>query len=265
MTDGPGPGLKSLDAALSVLAHMSRADGAQSLSDIARDCGMPRSKVHRYLASFVSAGLVLQHGRSGRYDLGKEAIQLGLSAIARHDFVNHAAEDLPDLAARSGMTVLLSVWGSDGATVVRWERGASPPVTSMGLGTTLPLLNSATGRGFLAWAPEGAIARIREQELRRVARNPLLLPDAQPTRAGLRDLVFRLRERGFASVDGDFIPGLVAISAPVLDWQNEAQAVITLIGVDPATLQPGSQAVQLLLDYCRSKSVTTPRPETPST
>ena len=256
-TEGPGPGLKSLDAALGVLAHMARADAAQSLSDIARDCGMPRSKVHRYLASFVAAGLAKQEGRSGRYDLGKEAIHLGLSALARHDFVNHAAEDLPDLAALSGMTVLLSVWGNDGATVVRWERGASPAVTSMGLGTTLPLLNSATGRGFLAWAPEGAIGRIRDQELRRATRNPLLLPDATPSRAGLRSLVAKLRQRGYASVDGDFIPGLVALAAPVLDGQNEAQAVITLIGVDPAVLDPDSEAVKILRDYCARKSVQT--------
>lgn len=261
--DGPGPGLKSLDAALGVLGHMTRAEGAQSLSEIARACGMPRSKVHRYLASFVQAGLVQQHGRSGRYDLGREAIHLGLSAIARHDFVNHAAEDLPDLAARSGMTVLLSVWGNDGATVVRWERGASPTVTSMGLGTTLPLLNSATGRGFLAWAPGGAIAAIQEQELRRAARNPLLLPDAPPTRAGLRELIARLRARGYASVDGGFIPGLVAIAAPILDWQDEAQAVVTLIGVDPAAIEPGSASVQLLRDYCASKSLRTPNPATP--
>jgi DNA-binding IclR family transcriptional regulator len=253
--DGSGAGLKSLDAALGVLAQMASADGAQSLSDIARACGMPRSKVHRYLASFVAAGLAQQRDRSGLYDLGKEAIHLGLAALARHDFVNHAAEDLPDLALGSGMTVLLSVWGNDGATVVRWERGVSPAVTSTGLGTTLPLLNSATGRAFLAWAPDRAIGRIRDQELRRAARNPTLLPDVPATRAGLQELVARAKRDGYTSVDGDFIPGLVALAAPVLDWQGEAQAVISLIGVDPAAIQKGSDTVKLLIDYCDSKSI----------
>ncbi len=255
--EGSGPGLKSLDAALGVLAQMARADGAQSLSDIARASGMPKSKVHRYLASFVAAGLAQQHGRSGLYDLGKEAIHLGLAALARHDFVTHAAEDLPDLARRSGMTVLLSVWVNDGATVVRWERGASPAVTSMGLGTTLPLLNSATGRAFLAWAPDGAIDRIREQELRRAARNPSLLPDVPATRAGLRELTTKARADGYTSVDGQFVPGLVAIAAPILDWQDEAQAVISLIGVAPETRMPGSPELKMLMAYCAEKSVPT--------
>ncbi len=67
MTDdsGQGHGLKSLDAALGVLAFMARQDGSLSLTEIARACDMPHSKIHRYLASFVDAGLVKQEGRSG--------------------------------------------------------------------------------------------------------------------------------------------------------------------------------------------------------
>lgn len=254
--NGQGHGLKSLDTALGVLALMARLNGPRSLSDIAKECGMPPSKVHRYLASFVQAGLVKQEGRSGRYDIGPAAMQLGLAAIARHDFVNHAADGLHELCIETGMTVLLSVWANEGATVVRWERGSTPTDTSMGLGTTLPLLNSATGRAFLAWAPQAAIANARDTQLRRAARNPAIIPDLTPTKSGICEMVKRTRERGFASVEGKFIPGLVAAAAPILDWQNEAQAVITLVGVDPARITSGATTVEALLAYCRDRSVT---------
>lgn len=254
--NGQGQGLKSLDTALGVLALMARFNGPRSLSDIARECNMPPSKIHRYLASFVHAGLVKQEGRSGRYDIGPEAMQLGLAAIARHDFVNYAADRLNELCNETGMTVLLSVWANEGATVVRWERGTTPTDTSMGLGTTLPLLNSATGRAFLAWAPEKAVENAKETQLRRASRNPSIIPDLTPTKAGISEMVKKTRERGFASVEGKFIPGLVAAAAPVLDWQYEAQAVITLVGVDPAAIAPGATAVEALLAYCRDRSVT---------
>ena len=253
---GAGQGIKSLDSALSVLLHLNALNGPASLSEIARDCGMPPSKVHRYLASFIHAGLVRQEGRSGQYDLGPGALQLGLSALSRHDFVNAAADGLPDLAARTGVTALLAVWGTEGATVVRWQRGEIPAVTSMGLGTTLPLLNSATGRAFLAWAPEGAISTQREKELRRAGRNPGILVDVAPNKTALAALVAQIREVGFAHVKGEYIPGLVAVAAPILDWQNEAQAVITLVGTDPAMSQPGSDIVKVLCDFCAQKSVT---------
>lgn len=255
MTDETGTGLKSLDAALGVLTYMARQNGPLTLSEIARSCRMPLSKVHRYLASFVHAGLVRQEGRSGRYDLGSQSMQLGLAALARNDFVNRTADGLPELALETSMTALLSVWANGGATVIRWERGITPTVTSMGLGTTLPLLNSATGRVLLAWAPAASIQSARDSELRRAARNPTLLPDMTPNKTSAAELVRRIRERGFASVEGQFIPGLVAAAAPVLDWQGEAQAAVTLVGVDPAAISPDSPAVKALLAFCRNCSV----------
>lgn len=251
----PGQGLKSLDTALGVLARLTRLNGPQTLTDIAKECGMSSSKVHRYLASFVQAGLVKQEGRSGRYDIGPEAMQLGMAAIARHDFVNHAADGLPELSAQTGMTVLLSVWANQGATVVRWERGATPTDTSMGLGTTLPLLNSATGRVFLAWGQPRVINPVRDAQLRRLARQPAHLIDVPATKSGLDDLTKRTRARGFASVEGKFIPGLVAVAAPVLDWQNEVQAAVTLVGTDPEAIVPGSEPSETLLAFCDAKSV----------
>ncbi len=59
---------------------------------------MPLGKAHRYLASFAHAGLVRQAGRSGKCDLGPQAVQLGLAAMPRNDFINTAAAGRPDRA-----------------------------------------------------------------------------------------------------------------------------------------------------------------------
>lgn len=254
MTEDVGQGLKSLDTALTVLAFMVRQDGPLTLSELARGCAMSPSKVHRYLASFVTAGLVKQEGRSGRYDLGPEAEQLGLAAIGRHDFVNIAADGLSDLALSTGMTALLTVWASGGATVVRWQRGLSPSVTSIGLGSTMPLLTSATGRVFLAFAPPQAIRKTRDFEIRRAARQTAL-SDTPWSAAGLGELRDEIRQQGYASVDSEFIPGLVAAAAPILDWQGEAQVVVTLIGVDPENIHPESAQISALLEFCATRSV----------
>lgn len=253
------PGIQSLDAALTLLAALAARPGPAALSDIARDCSMPPSKAHRYLASFLAAGFVTQAGKSGKYDLGPAALEIGLAAIGRNDFVNRAADGLADLAAATRMTALLSVWGNGGATVVRWERAESPAVTSMGLGTTLPLLNSATGRAFLAWAPPAAIRVARDGELANALRNPSLAADFAASGQGVDELAAAIRAAGYASVDGRFIPGLVAVAAPVLDWQGEAQAVVTLIGTDPAARAADSTQVLRLIAYCREKSAEAPR------
>lgn len=239
-------GIQSLDAALKVLLAMARLDGPVALSELARECGMPVPKVHRYLASFLHAGLARQAGRSGKYDLGEAAIELGLAAINRHDFVNRISDELPALALDTGMTALLCVWGNSGATIVRWERTATFVVTSLGLGTTLPLLTSATGRAFLAHLPEAVVGAQMKRELRQIKARPGLWPELSPDLKGVRALAASVRAAGYAKVDGRFIPGLVAAAAPVLDWQDEAVAVVTLIGTDPETVEPEAAPVAAL-------------------
>ncbi len=234
---------------------MTHQTSASSLSEIARACDMPLSKAHKYLASFMHAGLVVQAGRSGKYDLGPQSVELGLAALARHDFVNSAAEELPELCAQTGLTGLLTVWGNQGATVVRWERTAIPIVTSMGLGTTLPLLHSASGRAFLAWAPPAAIQSMLDSELQRARTNPNIAPDITPTKAGVQALREKTLADGYASVDGKFIPGLVALAAPILDWQNQAQAVITLVSSKPDDVHPHAEPVQQLKDFTKRLSL----------
>ena len=64
----------------------------------------------------------------------------------------------------------------------------------------------------------------------------------------------KTRTRGFSSVEGRFIPGLVAIAAPILDWQGRAQCVVTLIGTDPAVTEPGSEAVRQLIAFSEKLS-----------
>ena len=248
-------GIQSLDAALRVLTAMGRMDGAVGLSDLARACRMPASKVHRYLASFINAGLVRQNGRSGTYDLGPQAIEIGLAALHRHDFVNAVAERLPALTAETGLTGLLCVWGNSGPTVVRWERAASFIVTSLGLGTTLPLLTSATGHVCVAYLPEAVTASLLDAEMERARHSPRIFERFRPDRAYVDALVRNVRASGYATVEGNFIPGLVALAAPVLDWQEEAQAVVTLIGADPAAIEPSSQALAALRAFCSENSL----------
>lgn len=227
-------GIQSLDAALRLLKQLAARGGPAALSDLAREAEMPVSKAHRYLASFVAAGLVQQTARSGKYDLGPAALELGLAAMVRRDFVNLAADRLPDLVAETGQTALLCVWGSFGPTVVRWERSANFIVTSLGLGSTLPLQGSATGRVFLAFSPPQITKAVLAQE-------------PQGPADALKD---ETRDRGWACVSGDLIAGLAAISAPVLNWQGEIEAAVTLIGTDVSILNSEGPALAALRRVC---------------
>ncbi|MGA8258625.1 MAG: IclR family transcriptional regulator [Arenicellales bacterium] len=219
-------GVRSVEVSVSILSALARHDGPMSLNEIARELNMPPAKAHRYLASFIETGMV-HHRRSGSYDLGPLAAEIGLAAMTRAELINRVAEDLEDLVERTGRAAQLSVWGSHGPTIIRWERSAHALITNLGLGSTLPLLSSATGRVFLAFTSP-RVTRVLLEEERRRGPSP---PDDDQITA----LIAEVRAKGVAVADQSFIPGLFALAAPILNWQREAEAVVTLASSEPWT------------------------------
>lgn len=253
---GERAGIGSIDAALPVLRAIATQSRSMTLTELATATGMPASKIHRYLVSFVRGGLVLQHPGTRRYDLGPFAADLGLSALARNDFVNRAADDLPELSLATGLTGYISVWGDHGPTVVRWYRTPSFVVAGVGLGSALPLLDSSTGRVFLSYMPRHLVAGRLELELRDAQRSGLSWPDIEPKPEGVATLVSTIRDRGFALVEGSYVPG-VAMAAPILNWQDEIEAAVTLAG-NLENDDSRDSALRLLLRFTASHSVRSP-------
>lgn len=223
-------GIQSLDAALGLLKTLAKFPTAVGLADLARAADLPTSKAHRYLASFMKAGLVVQQGRLGRYDLGPRAVEIGLASLSRNDFVNRAADALEELSIATGLTALLSVWGGQGATIVRWERSSSTTVTSFGLGSTLPLLSSSSGRVFLAFLPRRITAARMRIEMERWLDAGQLLPDIDPNPESIDRMIEKVRIDRLAALDERSIPGLFSLSAPITNWQGEVEVAVTLVG-----------------------------------
>jgi DNA-binding IclR family transcriptional regulator len=257
--NGTAPGgIQALDAALAVLRVFRSFDGPATLSDIAREAGMPPSKVHRYLASFIHAGLAVQRERSGRYDLGPEAAELGVAAISRNNFVVRAAEGLEELAETTGQAALLAVWSNSGPTVVRMERGPNLTTTSIGLGSTFPLLDSATGRVFLSYLPRQQLMLRLQLELDRAAEAGISWPDLSPDLGSVQALKKKIRRERIAQVDGRFIPGLNAISSAITNWQEEIEVAVTLFGTHRELMEPGSPTRKALIEFVSRHSIVPP-------
>ncbi|MBR1149474.1 IclR family transcriptional regulator [Bradyrhizobium sp. JYMT SZCCT0428] len=220
------------------MALVEAGQGAQ-LRDLAKTINMPPSLVHRYLASLIASGLAIQNKATGLYDLGPNAIRIGASALARVDPLRLASEAMPELVAATGLTALLTVLGDRGPTIIRWERSYVPFFTTLAVGSVLPLTGSASGRAILAFTP----ARIRD---RLIASNAPGHGDDSVNK--LAERFARIRKRGYDTTDSTVVPGLAAISAPILDLQNEAIAAVTLVGARTDVGQAGSQAIERLLE-----------------
>jgi DNA-binding IclR family transcriptional regulator len=225
-------GIQSVEVSGVIIAALCDFKFPVPLKDLADAVGMPAAKVHRYLASLVRIGLAWQDDMTGLYGLGPMALRMGVSAIERNDVVMRAGRLLRNLAIELRSSGHLAIWGERGPVLIRTEHGGPPIISTMGLGTVMPLLRSATGQAFLASMPRSAIEHVirAEQEI-------LHWDDATVDR-----LIAETRKRGAAVIEGDIVPGLSAISAPVYNLDGAVACCVTLMNSKASYFQPGQPA-----------------------
>ena len=180
---------------------------------------------------------------------------LGVSVAV---FLDQAVEGLEELAETTGQAALLAVWSNSGPTVVRMERGPNLTTTSIGLGSTFPLLDSATGRVFLSYLPRQQLMLRLQLELNRAAEAGISWPDLSPDLGSVQALKKKIRRERIAQVDGRFIPGLNAISSAITNWQEEIEVAVTLFGTHRELMEPGSPTRKALVEFASRHSIIPP-------
>ena len=218
-------GIQSVEVGFGLLQVLGSAAGPLMLRDLAAAAGMSAAKAHRYLVSFQRLGLVAQDNASNCYDLGPEALKLGLASLSRIDAVKLARQRLAALSAQIGHTLALAVWGNQGPTMVHWEESPYTLTVNLRLGDVMPLLSSATGLCFAAFmgtrAAQGRNSRqsrldfLLRQELAQAQKSGR--KDIPTTMAGVAARLDEVRSRGIARVVHTLLPGVGGFCAPVFD------------------------------------------------
>jgi DNA-binding IclR family transcriptional regulator len=232
-------GVQSIDTGIRLLEALERADGPLALKDLSARADMEPSNAHRYLASFMRAGLV-QQGADSRYDFGPFALRLGLSAMRRADPVKAAERALPALVAETGRAALLCVWSNRGPTVVHLHRSNNTVFTNLGLGSVLPAARSSLGRILLAFLPESVTAETLALEAER----------DKIDRAWLEREIARARKTRLTYADKAVNPGLYATASVVLGWNGEAVCAVALIGPDAGLARVDNPSALVLRETC---------------
>lgn len=208
-----------------------------TLTDLARDAEMVPAKAHPYMVSFGRLGLIDQDPVSGRYQLGPLAVQLGLIGLQQNNPVQIASTLIDGLALRTGQTIAIAVWGDRGATIVRIAESPAAVHVVMRHGTVFSLSGTASGRLFGAYRDAGDVKALLENERVSLRQNkstepaagmPLVAPI--PTWHDFETQLFEVRHHGLSRSEGEVVPGVNALSAPVFDHSGQIVLAITAIG-----------------------------------
>lgn len=212
---------------MTILKALARLGGSASLTTLAGEVGENTAKVHRYLSSLSSEGLVAQNPATQHYYLGEESIRIGMAALRQCDPVRLGEGALLRLRESLQVSCFIAVLGNLGPTVLRIEEPSLPVTVNIRAGSVMPLLWSATGQAFLAFSDDGAMQRRAEAEYEAGT------TEQRSTLAGpapVERLRRQVREQGCAIVHDTLLRGISAVAAPIFDARGRCCAVLTALG-----------------------------------
>jgi len=220
--------VQSAEIGLAVLHKLAMMGGAASITALSAELEENPAKVHRYLVSLVQSGFVYQDPGSSRYVLGPQSIFVGLIAQRQAQPLRAATAELAALLDELNVTCFVALMGEKGPMIMRWDDPRELVTVNVRAGSVLPLLWSATGRVFAAYAPSPQVDQLMREELRSASaahRQEIgTLKDA-------RRIIDTVRQHGVATVDGTLLAGISGLAVPVLSVDGRAVAALAALGV----------------------------------
>jgi DNA-binding IclR family transcriptional regulator len=113
--------------------------------------------------------------------------------------------------------------------IIRIEESSRPVFMNVRVGSTLPLLRSAVGLVFAAYRNDEEARALVAKERRTFGRTL--------GKGSVEERLTRTHRFGIGVVDGDLVPGVTALAAPIFDHRARIVASIALLG-GPQHLDP---------------------------
>lgn len=228
--------IRSLTRALSVIEALNGSDRALSLHQLHQTTELDRATLLRILATLIEAGWVYRSLGDGCYRLTFQLHEMGTHIRPENSLAQLAAPIMEALQRKLHWPSDLMIYNGERMEIIETTRRQSPLFLPQGfMGYQPYMLQSATGRAFLAWShPDDQKAIL--QRLKRTDG-----PDASLAKdeAWVKNLLDETRQRGFAERDRNYFGGpddsesyevqVIAIPIRVMD---EVQASLNLTWIE---------------------------------
>jgi DNA-binding IclR family transcriptional regulator len=217
--------LSTLEKALAVLEAVGDQPQAVGLPDLAARLKLPRQTVHRVLGQLQDAGLVARHPMRERYSVGPRMTRLALASLNSRNQGAPVRAILADLVEDVGETCNIGVL--DDLEYVYLERIECkwPLRTHLAAGSRVSAYGTSGGKTLLAeLAPQQCKRLLKSRKLEvYTPRTITKLPEMEAELA-------RIRSRGFALNNQEYLDGIVGLAVPIKDGGGRAVAALAMHG-----------------------------------
>jgi len=224
MTEGPErqTGIKTTDTVFEIIGYLAEHERGR-VSEIAEECGLANSTVHRHLQTLHDLRYVIKEGET--YHLGLKFLDLGISVRQRKPEYQMIAEKVTEIAEDTEERAQLIVEEHGEGVYIRIERGEHAVEFGHSEGMRLPLHTTAAGKSIMAQLPDERLEEILERNPLESATDSTITSETE-----LRAELETIQERGYSFNKQEHISGLRAVAVPVTWPDNTVIGAISVSG-----------------------------------
>ncbi|MGB2785998.1 IclR family transcriptional regulator [Psychrobacter sp.] len=228
-------GVQSLEIGLSVLDVLIDHNEPMMLKDIAQVMQMHPAKCHRYLVSLIRKNYArkLDDGRYGLGDRVNTLAALWHSGFSQNNILERLTHIANEIKDTLNCGVQIAKWFSEGPIIIQSVEPDSPISIITRIGSRMPLTTSATGQLFASYQPDAVIQPLVTAEWQ--TDNEAIITEKWQNFSHLQA---KIRTQGYATVTGDMLMGINAITIPVI-VPSFANSAVDLSAVSGKTASKG--------------------------
>ncbi len=214
--------IQSLQVGIRIIELLVKHHQPMKFNEILAQTDMAKSNLYKYLNTLTDLGLLYRDKASGRYMLGSKLIEYGMAAVDSMDAMERLNPFLLEINRKWNETVLLIMWTPRGPMIVKILNGNKSINIGAQLGSYLPV-QSASGKIFAAFMNEDESKEWLEAGI------ASLSPEQQ---ASLLEELKKVKEEHISFATEALAPSVYSVSVPVLNYENQLVAGITLVGFE---------------------------------
>jgi DNA-binding IclR family transcriptional regulator len=229
MTGNPPYFSTSLERGLKILDLFTEGRGPLGLSEISTQIGLNKTSTYRFVNTLVSLGYLKKDPETKQLRLGLKALVLAQDFLENVDVIKNVKPLIDDVFARYNVYIDLALREGDNL-IILYRREVKDTLTFNMPTVSNQLYCTALGKAVLAFLP-------REESAEYLKNNPLK-PRTDRTlirKDSLLDELEQARKRGYSLNNQEYIPGLLAIGAPLISARSHK--VVGAVSFDVSTVQ----------------------------
>jgi len=219
----------------------------RSITEISKVLGMLPSKVSRMIRTLEGEGFFEKNLETGKYRLGIGFFELGMVYILNFPLRKILRPHIEQMAKELNLTASWAILNNSRVIVVDRVQNLNIDLLTYRIGLNLPIHSTSLGKVLLTYLPEEEQNRI----LKSVNLTKLTSKNIVDENLIKENLKF-IRERGYATDEGETHEDLNCIAAPIRNGNGEVIAAINLMDEKSRT---SAEKLFGFVDYLKAKAL----------